>query len=97
MAVKLIIDSTADMPKNLKDRCTVVPLTVCFGTREYTDGVDLDHKTFYEMLIESDQLPSTSQATPAAFTRTSGLISFRNSSTSSSVAPPVENPVDVLI
>ena len=69
MAVKLIIDSTADMPQDLKGRCTVVPLTVCFGTREYTDGVDLDHKTFYEMLIESDQLPSTSQATPAAFTR----------------------------
>ena len=69
MAVKLIIDSTTDMPTELKSRCTVVPLTVCFGTREYTDGIDLDHKTFYEMLIESDQLPSTSQATPAAFSR----------------------------
>ena len=47
MAVKLIIDSTADMPQDLKGRCTVVPLTVCFGAREYTDGVDLDHKSFY--------------------------------------------------
>ena len=69
MAVKLIIDSTTDMPQALKERCTVVPLTVCFGTREYIDGVTIDHKTFYEMLVESDQLPSTSQATPAAFAR----------------------------
>lgn len=69
MAVKLIIDSTADMPQELKSRCAVVPLTVCFGTKEYTDGVTIDHKTFYEMLVESDQLPSTSQATPAAFSR----------------------------
>ena len=69
MAVKLIIDSTTDMPQALKERCTVVPLTVCFGTREYIDGVTIDHKAFYEMLVESDQLPSTSQATPAAFAR----------------------------
>ena len=69
MAVKLIIDSTTDMPQALKERCTVVPLTVCFGTQEYIDGVTIDHKTFYEMLVESDQLPSTSQATPAAFAR----------------------------
>ena len=69
MAVKLIIDSTTDMPRELKTRCAVVPLSVCFGTKEYMDGVSIDHKTFYEMLVESDQLPSTSQATPAAFTR----------------------------
>jgi len=69
MSVQIIIDSTADMPQALKDRCRVVPLTVSFGTREYIDGVTIDHKTFYEMLIESDRLPSTSQATPAAFTR----------------------------
>ena len=69
MAVKLIIDSTTDMPQALKARCTVVPLTVCFGTQEYIDGITIDYKTFYEMLVESDQLPSTSQATPAAFTR----------------------------
>jgi DegV family protein with EDD domain len=40
---------------------------VNFGTEEYIDGVTIDHKTFYEKLIESDVLPTTSQATPAAF------------------------------
>lgn len=67
MSVKIIIDSTADMPKALKDRCLVVPLTVHFGDEEFVDGVTIDHKTFYEKLVESDVLPSTSQATPAAF------------------------------
>jgi DegV family protein with EDD domain len=31
------------------------------------DGVTIDHKTFYEKLVESDVLPTTSQATPDAF------------------------------
>ena len=67
MAVRLIIDSTADMPGELKDRCCVVPLTVHFGNEEFVDGMTIDHKTFYEKLVECDTLPSTSQATPAAF------------------------------
>lgn len=67
MAVRIIIDSTADMPRELKDRCYVVPLTVHFGSEEFVDGMTIDHKTFYEKLVECDTLPSTSQATPAAF------------------------------
>ena len=38
-----------------------------FGAEEYIDGVTITRKEFYEKLIESDVLPSTSQATPAAF------------------------------
>ena len=67
MSVRIIIDSTMDMPAAVKSRTIVVPLTVCFGKEEYIDGVTIDHKTFYEKLIESDVLPTTSQATPAAF------------------------------
>ena len=67
MSVKIIVDSTADLLPAQKARVQVVPLTVHFGDKEYIDGVNIDHKTFYEMLVESDELPSTSQATPAAF------------------------------
>lgn len=67
MSVQIIIDSTADLPAETKRRTTVVPLTVCFGEEEFIDGVTIDHKTFYEKLIECDVLPTTSQATPAAF------------------------------
>ena len=67
MKTRIIADSTADLLPQLKERVHVVPLTVHFGDQEYIDGVTIDHKTFYEKLVETDTLPSTSQATPAAF------------------------------
>ena len=65
--VELIIDSTADLRPGIRDRFNVVPLTVAFGETEYIDGVTITHEEFYGKLIESDVLPTTSQATPAAF------------------------------
>lgn len=67
MSVKIIVDSTADLADSVKDKVTVVPLTVMFGEEEYIDGVTISHREFYEKLIESDVLPTTSQAAPAAF------------------------------
>ena len=67
MNTRIIVDSTADLMPEFKSRVHTVPLTVHFGEEEYIDGVTIDHKTFYEKLIESDVLPSTSQATPDAF------------------------------
>ena len=67
MNTRIIVDSTADLMPEFKSRVHTVPLTVHFGQEEYTDGVTIDHKTFYEKLIETDVHPSTSQATPIAF------------------------------
>lgn len=67
MKTRIIVDSTADLTPEIKSRVHVVPLIVRFGDEEYIDGVNLDHKTFYEKLIESDVLPTTSQASPDAF------------------------------
>ena len=67
MSVRIIIDSTVDVSPELLDRVEVVPLTVSFGAEEYIDGVTITHEEFYNKLIESDVLPTTSQATPAAF------------------------------
>lgn len=67
MKTRIIVDSTADFGAEFKSRVHTVPLTVNFGNEEYIDGVTIDHKTFYEKLIESDVLPTTSQATPDAF------------------------------
>ena len=67
MKTRIIVDSTADLVPKIKSRVYTVPLTVHFGEEEYIDGVTIDHKTFYEKLIESDVLPTTSQATPDAF------------------------------
>lgn len=66
--VKIIVDSTADMVPEVAERVGIVALTLRFGDREYVSGVDIDGRKFYEMLVESDTLPTTSQATPYDFT-----------------------------
>ena len=67
--VKIIIDSAADI---LPSECEALgirhlPLKVFFGQKEYRDAVDMSHKEFYEKLVESDELPTTSQISPAEF------------------------------
>ncbi len=66
MGVRIIVDSTADLTPQVRQRVDVVPLTIHFGEKEYIDGITIDSKSFYEMLVESDVLPTTSQATPFA-------------------------------
>lgn len=67
MNIKIIVDSTADLTPQVRSRVEVVPLTIHFGEEEYVDRITIDSRTFYEKLIESDVLPTTSQATPYAF------------------------------
>ena len=67
MNIRIIVDSTADMIPEVAARVKVVPMTIHFGDQEYVSGVDIDSKKFYEMLVESDVLPTTSQPTPFAF------------------------------
>lgn len=67
MRVKIILDSTVDTIPAVREKCGIVPLSVRFGDTEYIDGVTINHKTFYEKLVESDELPTTSQPTPDAF------------------------------
>ena len=69
MSVKIIVDSTTDLLPSIREQVTVVPLTVCFGQEEFTDGVTITHEQFYEKLVECDVLPTPSQASPAAFIR----------------------------
>lgn len=65
--MRIIVDSTSDLTPEIKKQVHIVPLTVHFGDVEFIDGVTIDHKQFYEKLIETDVHPSTSQASPAAF------------------------------
>ena len=69
MSVRLIVDSTADIPAQLKEKFTIVPLTVRFGETEYLDGVTIQYQEFYEKLVESDTLPTTSQVPPDDFSK----------------------------
>lgn len=67
MNIKIIVDSTADMRPEIAARVGIVPLSVHFGEREYISGVNITSRQFYEMLVESDTLPTTSQPAPYLF------------------------------
>ena len=69
MAVRLIIDSASDiLPEEAKALGMIhIPIRVLFGETEYADAVNLTHAEFYEKLAQSENLPSTSQVTPADY------------------------------
>lgn len=67
MSVKIVVDSTADVAASIRHRFSVVPLSILFGDDEYVDGVTISHEEFYQKLVESDVLPTTSQASPGQF------------------------------
>lgn len=69
MKVRIVVGSTADLLPESKKQVSVVPLTVHFGDREYVDGVTIDHKAFYNKLVESDVMPTTSQPAPEAYAK----------------------------
>ena len=66
MSIRIITDSASDITQNEAKALgiEVIPLKTIFGEEEYLDGVTIDHTTFYNKLIESDVLPTTSQISP---------------------------------
>lgn len=69
MAIKIVIDSTADMPSALVQEygITVVPLNVHFGTEVFRDSIEISPDEFYKRLASSPKLPTTSQPTVGDF------------------------------
>lgn len=67
--VKLVVDSTADIPPALSEEygITVVPLTVQFGKETLRDGVDITRDEFYTRLAQQSTPPKTSQPSVGAF------------------------------
>lgn len=72
MALKIITDSTADIPPAMARDLdiTIVPLNVHFGDEVYRDGIDLSTDAFFERLPHSAVLPSTSQPSAGTFFET---------------------------
>ena len=46
MSVKIVIDSTTDVSRQLLERFTVVPMPILFGEQEYIDGITITRKEF---------------------------------------------------
>ena len=69
MNIKIVTDSTSDLPDDLINKLgiTVIPLNVSFGTENYKDKVTISSDTFYKRLSEDNNLPKTSQPSPGDF------------------------------
>lgn len=69
MGVRIITDSTSDISQEKAKAMdiTVVPLKVIFGDKEYKEGIDITMDGFYEKLVTSEKLPTTSQPSPDEF------------------------------
>ncbi len=67
--IKILIDSASDIDElEAKEKgIYMLPMEVSFGEDIYYDGVNLSHSEFFNKLIESDDLPKTSQINPFRF------------------------------
>jgi len=67
--MKIITDSTADLPKELiiKHNVGIVPLTIHLGDRSWKDYYDVEPDEYYGLLRKSSAFPTTSQPTPQHF------------------------------
>ena len=63
MSVKLVIDSSSDITEAEAKELgiTMLPMAITFGEEEFLDGVNLTSEAFYEKLVNSADLPKTSQ------------------------------------
>lgn len=66
MGVRILTDSASDISQERAKEwgITVLPLKVRFGEEEFLDGVTLSCRDFYGKLVETDEIPKTSQITP---------------------------------
>lgn len=67
--IKIITDSTADLPKSLymDNDIEVLPLLIEMDGKTYTDGIDIDLETLLKGMDDSPGFPVTSQVNPDRF------------------------------
>ena len=69
MTIKIVTDSTADLPPRLAEDLgiTVVPVYLRFGDEVFHDRVDISADEFYRRLMHDPIHPSTTQPSPQDF------------------------------
>ena len=69
MAIRIVADSTCDLPKELVEKygISIIPMYINVGEKAYVDGIDLSRQEFYERLPEFKPTPTTAAPGPDAF------------------------------
>ena len=67
--IRIITDSAADidLQEAQKLQITILPMQIQFGEQSFLDRYEITADAFYQKLIETDTLPSTSQINPYTF------------------------------
>lgn len=63
--VVILSDSTCDLAKEMiqERKIEIIPLKVCFGEKDYLDGVEITTSQMYEKVEQLDALPKTAAVT----------------------------------
>ena len=71
MTVKIVTDSLCDLTNDMAEKLgiTIVPLSVLFGHEAFLDRVTITPEQFYDRLIHGEVWPTTTQPSPADFTK----------------------------
>lgn len=69
MAIRIVTDSTSDIPTELiqKYRITVIPCYINLDGASYLDGMEITRQEFYDRLPQAHPHPTTSAPGPGAF------------------------------
>jgi len=67
--VAIITDSTSAIPDSIarEHNLTIVPLNLIWDGMSYLDGIEVTPKEFYDRLVKSDTIPTTSQPSVGKF------------------------------
>jgi DegV family protein with EDD domain len=70
--IKIVTDSTTDLPHELlmQNQIEVIPLSVYVDGQTYQDNITISPLTFIRKMIDSDELPKTSQPSIGVFVDT---------------------------
>ncbi|MCQ2496187.1 MAG: DegV family protein [Lachnospiraceae bacterium] len=69
MAIRIVTDSASDYTpeEGKKLGITIIPMTLLWDGVEYRDAVDMNNDQFFDRLVNSSTIPTTSQVSPVAF------------------------------
>lgn len=75
--IQFITDSSADLPEWIIEQynISVVPLNISVNNKEYIEGVNISPQEFFQKMFASNNLPKTSQPSPASFSKIFSKIS----------------------
>ncbi|MBR2517521.1 DegV family protein, partial [Geobacillus sp.] len=69
MKIAIVTDSTAYLPKDVRERLGIrmIPLSVIFGDETYREEIDMTADEFFVKIKQSPKLPTTSQPSVGEF------------------------------